>query len=308
MKKKLVTVIVPNYCHSKYLNLRIQSILDQTYDNFEVIILDDNSPDDGASKAVIEKYRNDSRISAIIYNETNSGSTFVQWEKGLNLAKGDLIWIAESDDYCENDFLDKCVSKWERNDDIAFVYSNSILVDEENLNIGIRDVAESIPEGLYDGKKFISEYMYKENSVWNASSVVFLRKFAMNVNKGYMNFKSAGDHLFWIELAEMGPVYHLNEKLNYFRQHQQKVTPAKTKKGILHMEELKVYQYVSEKMSLPFSKKLRAYCRNLRSIANTAYDNEFIRGQLLAAWKSNDVFLYYISQLRIFVKKYFKVI
>ena len=95
----LVSVIVPNYCHSMYLDERILSILNQTYNNFELIILDDCSPDNGASKSVIEKYRDNSHISQIIFNEKNSGSTFKQWEKGINLAKGEFIWIAESDDY-----------------------------------------------------------------------------------------------------------------------------------------------------------------------------------------------------------------
>lgn len=308
MEKILVSVIVPNYCHSKYLDLRLQSILSQSYDNFEVIILDDNSPDNGASKAIIEKYRNNPKISAIVYNEINSGSTFKQWEKGITLAKGELIWIAESDDYCEKDFLNKCVSKWEQNKTTSFVYTSSTLVDAENKILDIKDIAESIPEGLYEGKNFISEFMYKENSVWNASAVVFQKKFASSIDKDFMEFKSAGDHLFWIKLAELGPVYHLNEKLNYFRQHLQKVTPEKTKKGILHLEELKIFQYVSQKHGLSFSKKLRAYCRNLRSIANTTFDNKETRKQLLSAWKANNVFLYYISQLRIMVKKYLKII
>ena len=101
MNTPFVSVIIPNYCHAKYLDQRIQSVLNQTYQNFEVIILDDCSPDGGASKAVIEKYRNNSHVSHIVYNENNSGSPFKQWKKGADMAQGELLWIAESDDYAD---------------------------------------------------------------------------------------------------------------------------------------------------------------------------------------------------------------
>ena len=92
----MVSVIIPNYNHAPFLKERIDSVLNQTYDNFEVIILDDKSTDN--SKEVIANYRGHSKISHIVYNEENSGSTFKQWQKGFSLAKGDYIWIAESDD------------------------------------------------------------------------------------------------------------------------------------------------------------------------------------------------------------------
>ena len=88
-----VSVIIPNYNHAKYLNQRIDSVLNQTYQNFEVIILDDCSPDN--SKQVIEAYRGHPKISTIVYNEQNSGTTFKQWDKGLQLAKGEWVWIAD---------------------------------------------------------------------------------------------------------------------------------------------------------------------------------------------------------------------
>lgn len=70
----LVSIIIPNYNHAPFLKERIDSVLNQTYDNFEVIILDDKSTDN--SKEVIEVYRSHPRISQIVYNEENSGSTF----------------------------------------------------------------------------------------------------------------------------------------------------------------------------------------------------------------------------------------
>ena len=123
MNNPLVSVIIPNYCHAQYLDQRIQSVLNQTYQNFEVIILDDCSPDDGASKAVIEKYRDNTHVSQIVYNEVNTGSTFKQWEKGFLIAKGELIWIAESDDYCELNLLEELVALYAKYPNCSFVLS-----------------------------------------------------------------------------------------------------------------------------------------------------------------------------------------
>src|ERR1700742_1367615 len=102
-----VSVIVPNYNHSRYLNQRIDSVLSQTYQDFELIILDDCSTDD--SRKIIKQYQEHPKVSHIVFNETNSGTTFKQWKKGIELAKGKYIWIAESDDWCEPNLLETLV-------------------------------------------------------------------------------------------------------------------------------------------------------------------------------------------------------
>lgn len=119
----LVSVIIPNYCHARYLDERIQSVLNQTYTNFEVIILDDCSPDNGASKEVIERYRSNPHISQIVYNEQNSGSPFKQWNKGFGLAKGEFIWIAESDDSCDEVLLESLVGRLMENSNAVVAFS-----------------------------------------------------------------------------------------------------------------------------------------------------------------------------------------
>lgn len=79
-----VSVIVPNYNHSAFLKERIDTILQQTYQDFELIILDDCSTDNSVS--IIESYRNNEHVTHIVLNEQNSGSTFLQWDKGVSLA------------------------------------------------------------------------------------------------------------------------------------------------------------------------------------------------------------------------------
>ncbi len=76
-----VSVIVPNYNHAPFLTGRIESILRQTFRDFELIILDDHSSDQ--SKQIISSYQGNPKVSNIIYNDSNSGSPFRQWNKGI---------------------------------------------------------------------------------------------------------------------------------------------------------------------------------------------------------------------------------
>ena len=120
----LVSVIIPNYNHAPFLKERIDSVLNQSFDNFEVIILDDKSTDH--SKEVIESYRNHEKVVHIEYNSQNSGSTFKQWDKGLKLAKGEWIWIAESDDVAHPAFLSSTMSYADSNTSLIFTRSKII--------------------------------------------------------------------------------------------------------------------------------------------------------------------------------------
>ena len=99
-----VSVIIPNYNHKDYLRQRIESVLNQTFRDFEVIILDDASTD--GSKDILEQYANHNKVTQHIFNYVNSGSVFKQWIKGIQLAKGDYVWIAESDDFADVHFLE----------------------------------------------------------------------------------------------------------------------------------------------------------------------------------------------------------
>lgn len=106
--KHKVSVILPNYNYARYLTERIDSILNQTLTDFELIILDDNSTDN--SKDVIKKYESNPHVSRIIFNQENSGNTFSQWQKGIELAQGEYIWIAEADDIAEATLLEECIN------------------------------------------------------------------------------------------------------------------------------------------------------------------------------------------------------
>ena len=91
---------MPNYNHARFLPERLKSIVDQKYGSSELIILDDCSTDNSRDviRAFAESYSGDCRV---VFNKVNSKNVFKQWQKGLELATGELIWICESDDTCE---------------------------------------------------------------------------------------------------------------------------------------------------------------------------------------------------------------
>jgi len=211
MNNPLVSVIIPNYNHAEYLDERIQSILNQIYQNFELVILDDKSTDN--SVEVINRYKDNPHISCIVVNTENSGSTFKQWHKGFELAKGDLIWIAESDDSCDLAFLEIMVRNYvENNAVLAFCRSYKY---DTHGNKSIFSHQIVFPWNIVmHGNSFISKYMIDRNSVANASSAIFSRDIAISLDKQYMTMRGAGDWLFWIELMEHGNVFFCTKEFH----------------------------------------------------------------------------------------------
>lgn len=299
-----VSVIIPNYCHARYLDQRIQSVLNQTYQNFEVIILDDCSPDNGASRAVIEKYRSNPHVSHIVYNEKNSGSTFIQWEKGFNLACGEYIWIAESDDFCTNDHLQTLVKEVEVNKNISVAFCQSQYVDANgDLIAPIYPQDKKVEKFI--GLQFIRKHMLYGNAIWNASSAIFKRSNALSIDHQYMGFVSAGDRLFWIEMAEKGDVIFSHSPQNFFRQHDNKVTPIKQLKGITSREDYKIVRYIEKKGFVSFIESLFVRETYMKDISNKTLENEEIRISLLKLWKKYNIFD--IGLIQIFCKIHFKI-
>lgn len=243
MYQPLVSVIIPNYNHAKYLDERIRSVLTQTYQNFELIILDDKSTDN--SLEVINKYRDNPHVSHIVVNKENSGSTFKQWHKGFELAKGELIWIAESDDKCEKELLEKLISFFEKEPRCVLAYTESVFFrDADGSLIKTHTYKDS---ELYAGADFISKKMSEGCAIANASSAIFVKSIALTVNDQYTTYKGAGDRLFWIEIAEHGYVGVDYHSLNFYRVHDNNSTHRNYREGINQKEDFKILSYIYEK-------------------------------------------------------------
>ena len=242
MINPLVSVIIPNYNHARYLDERIQSVLNQTYQNFEVIILDDKSTDN--SVEVINKYKDNPHITNIVVNKENSASTFKQWHKGFELAKGELIWIAESDDKCEKELLSTLIEFFENDPDCVLAYTESIMFKDDGTQLNSN---QEINSEMLTGREFISTRMSWTCAIVNASSALFRKSVAMSIDNQYTEYHGAGDRLFWIEIAENGNVGIDYHPLNFFRIHDNNSTKRHYDEGINQKEDFKILNYIKEK-------------------------------------------------------------
>lgn len=297
----MVSVIVPNYCHARFLDQRIQSILNQSYQDFELIILDDRSPDNGASRAIIEKYRDNPHVSHIVYNEENSGSPFKQWDKGIKLAKGDLIWIAESDDYCKKAFLETLVNEFERDDNLTLAYTLVKRVDAEGMPV--RELCIS-PFGVsrLTGTDYIRKYMIFGNHCRNASACVFKKAAYDKTDKQYMTYKAGGDMLFWVEIAEHGNVVIVNKKLSFFRSHSQRVTPKSSKSGVILLEYKKTIDHIIQTGILSEKRKKMMIDYAHYKLLTCKFEREDHRENLFLYWNFSGVMNWY-TIVKVYVRK-----
>jgi glycosyltransferase involved in cell wall biosynthesis/SAM-dependent methyltransferase len=223
-----VSVIVPNYNHARFLRRRLDSIYGQTYRNIEVILLDDYSPD--CSRSVLDEYAAAyPEITRTLYNESNSGAAFRQWAKGIKAAQGDLVWIAESDDYCDERFLEVLVRSF--NDEaVLLAYGHSEFVDADgapmanNFGVYVRDLECAHKwDGPYveTAHREVRASLGIKNTIPNASGVLFRRPVNMALldDPSWLSMKVAGDWVFYLHAMRGGKVAFDPEATNYFRRY-----------------------------------------------------------------------------------------
>jgi glycosyltransferase involved in cell wall biosynthesis len=224
----LVSVIVPNYNHATFLGERQRSILNQTFQNFELIVLDDASPDD--SLTVIREHLKD-QPHQLLCNATNSGQPCSQWLSGLKQASGRYMWIAESDDTCSPLFLERMVGHLDMGSVLAYCRTTSI--DAEGAPIADQSFwPDSFDSERWqrsftiNGAAFCREFMDRGNVIANASCVVFRKpNSAILQALGPLTAgrRCTGDWIFWAHyLMRMdGSVSFDSEALSCFRSHNQ---------------------------------------------------------------------------------------
>lgn len=200
----LVSIIMPSYNTGEYVEETIESVLKQTYTNWELLFVDDFSTDDTISK--MEKYREDARIR-IIKGEKNSGAAVCR-NKALREAKGKWIAFLDSDDLWMPDKLSKQIEFMEKNE-YVFSYTNYEEIDTTGKRNGI----------ILTGPKRISRIgMF--NYCWPGCLTVMYD--AENIGLIQIkDIKKNNDYAMWLKVCKKADCYLLNETLAQYRKGRQ---------------------------------------------------------------------------------------
>ena len=246
----VVSVIVPNYNSEQFLKERLDSIYSQSFKEFEVIILDDASTD--ASVKMIAQYqKNFGDKTKVIRNRENSGNVFSQWLVGLDLAQGDLIWIAESDDTADPNFLHHMVDVF-RDESVLLAYA-----DIQYVNSG-GQVVPGVSSYLARTGFSQWESSYK-NSAWrefngpfgivniivNVSGALFRRpELSQSERDTLTKFKVCGDWYFYGIITRGGCIAFVKEAKSFFRLRSDSVSRKAYAKEWFYQEHCAVLQEI----------------------------------------------------------------
>jgi len=253
-KPPLVTVVVPNYNHRPFLPARLESIAAQSFTDYELLLLDDASND--GSVEYLKQFEDRAHVRLVL-NETNSGGPFAQWNRGIREARGKYIWIAESDDTAEIQFLEKLVEILEGHPDVGIAACGITMIDEDGISAGPMDY-DAFPhvrhrwtkDFLAKGSEEIKQFLYVQNTIPSASAVVFRRSLYQQAGDADCSLKLAGDWWRWVQMLLTCDLYYLAEPLACSRIHSSSQRQRATVEGRYELESLIVQNRIKGRLNV----------------------------------------------------------
>ena len=211
MSFPLVTVYITNYNYGDYLPEAIESVLAQTFEKFELIIIDDGSSD--GSSAIISSYENDDRIVCI--HQENRGLVHSS-NVAMKLSRGKYLMRLDADDYLAPQALGILVSELERDSEIALVFPDYYLIDKQgNVTGQIRRHDFQTDVSLFDQPAH--------------GACTLIRKHVLESIGGYdQSFSIQDGYDLWLNIIEKYTIKNVNLPLFYYRQHDKSITNNET--------------------------------------------------------------------------------
>src|SRR5690625_440466 len=210
----LVSVIMPIYNTSEFLNQSIQSVLSQTYKNIELILINDGSNDE--SKQIIENYKQIDKRIKIHHFEKNKGVGYVR-NYGIKMATGSHIYFLDSDDYLSETTLQSLFEYINKDD--------AILGKIETIHLTDSHIEMYQSDNKIESKEYHGNIFEKEN-IYSVLNCLFKKEFIvannMSLSEDVANYS---DIKFIVEfIAKKGTVSYLDSSIYFKRKRNDPIT------------------------------------------------------------------------------------
>jgi glycosyltransferase involved in cell wall biosynthesis len=212
MHSVLITVYITNYNYGKYIRQAIESVLHQTLQSFELVIIDDGSTDD--SKIIIEEYRNHSNIKIIF--QQNHGLNVTN-NIALRVSNGKYIIRLDADDYFHPKALELLSAAMEKDPELGLIFPDYYLIDAEG------SVTEEFRRHDFD-----SEVSLPDQAAHGACTMI-RTEFLKNLGGYNESFSCQDGYEIWIKFIAHHKISNINQPLFYYRKHGNNLTRDETK-------------------------------------------------------------------------------
>lgn len=232
---ELISIIVPTHNSEKYVMKTINSVLNQTYQNFEIIVIDDCSTDDTAR---IIRSISDNRIIFLV-NEEQSGAA-VSRNRGIAQANGDYIAFLDGDDIWYKTKLKDQLS-FMKDNDYCFSFTNYDEIDENDNSRGT----------VISGPKVLTHKSFLKTNYVGCLTVMYKRDIYPDLQIPETVYKR-NDYALWLKLSEKTKCYHLNKVLASYRKTTNSLSSGKKRNLIKYHKEMfqKLYKFGAFKSTL----------------------------------------------------------
>ncbi|BAZ41271.1 putative glycosyl transferase [Calothrix sp. NIES-4101] len=230
-----VSIIIPSYNHSKYIIQTLNSVCNQTYENLEIIVIDDGSSDDSAK--LISEF-SDPRLLFIQQNNQGAHATI---NRGLSMASGDYIAILNSDDLYMKNRIQTCLNIATNINKDSMITSYIEVVDSNGQALGIKEGYKNMfpYQPLYPEKTFITtDDPIKNLLMFNyiaTTSNFFCHKSIIDKIGEFSPLRYVHDWDYFLRIAEYFPIHIINQPLLQYRVHQNNTISENKSRMILEI-------------------------------------------------------------------------
>lgn len=271
-----VSVIIPFYNAKKYISVAIESVIRQTYNNWELLLIDDGSNDDTA--LIIQKYLNSPRIK--LYRKDNGGQGSAR-NIGIRHSSGELVAFLDADDFWKPEKLEEQIPLFNQGFDLVF--SNASVVNEQGLLIGENLNPGS---GYYIGKSAFFDLM--DGVFFIPTLTVICKKLILENAQGFNESRAiqlAEDFDLWGRMFLMGAkAYGMNKNTAYYRKHHGQSSGTDYSNTLQVVESLLSTRKNSPKFHWKITRGIIAHIRNFYYSNHQADKKEKTIGYLMVTF------------------------